>query len=59
MSTSFDPHSGVRLKRLYYHMPSFKNSRVFVEVIMYARELETQLRSLKMNNEVGFGTHIV
>ena len=35
------------------------NNRVFVEVIMYARELETQLRSLKMNNEVGFGTHIV
>ena len=32
------------------------NNRVFVEVIMYARELETQLRSLKMNNEVGFDT---
>ena len=33
---------------------SFKNNRVFAEVIMYARELETQLRSLKMHNEVGF-----
>ena len=32
------------------------NNRVFVEVIMYARELETQLRSLKMHNEVGFDT---
>ena len=38
----------------YYHMTSFKNNRVFVEVIMYARELETQLRSLKMHNEVSF-----
>ena len=41
---------------IFYHMISFRNNRVFAEVIMYARELETQLRSLKMHNEVGFGT---